>query len=67
VFNALPKKPNARTQIVAQTFENGTSLMHGIVHRINKQTVINDHSNAALYGNAIGSQCAKLMSSASTT
>lgn len=35
-------------------FSNGTSIMHTVVHHLNKQAVPNNHSQAAAYGNMAG-------------
>lgn len=51
--------PRFVNNVVAQTFWNGTDLMHGIVHRINRQSVPNNHTAAARYGNVLGDTIAK--------
>lgn len=51
--------PTSVNNVAAQTFWNGTDLMHGIVHRLNRQSVPNDHTAAAQYGNALGDEIAK--------
>lgn len=60
-FNVLPAKLSNATRLAAHTFENGTKIMHKVVHRYNPQTVVNDHSVAAAYGNAIGKACSKML------
>lgn len=59
IYGALPIVHTTGTQITRRIFENGTTLMHGIVHRVNRQAVINDHSIAAEYGNLIGKLCTR--------
>lgn len=46
-------------QVVARMFWNGTDLMHGVAHRLNRQSVPSDHTAAARYGNALGDAIAK--------
>lgn len=60
-FDALPTRPTRRTRAAARTFQNGTRIMHGLAHRVNPQTVVNDHSIAADYGNAIGAACSEFL------
>lgn len=48
-------------RIASRTFENGTNIMHSLVHSLNKQSVPNSHHAAAQYGNAIGAILAKSM------
>lgn len=62
VYSALPEHDNRRTRLAAKTFEKGTKIMHNVVHRYNPQAIINDHSIAAQYGNAIGQVCANALS-----
>ncbi len=38
----------------AKIFWHGTEMMHGIVHRLNRQSVDSDHRIAACYGNYFG-------------
>lgn len=38
----------------AKIFWHGTEMMHGIVHRLNRQNVDSDHRIAACYGNYFG-------------
>ena len=49
-----PREETATTRAATRVFENGTSIMHRIVHTFNKQSVRSDHSVAAAHGNAIG-------------
>lgn len=60
-YQTLPSKPSRRTALASRTFERGTELMHSIVHRRNPQAVVNDHSGAAEYGNAVGRFCSDLL------
>lgn len=53
-YQILPKHKTIGSRLASLVFHNGTSLMHGLVHAYNPQTVPNDHSIAADYGNAIG-------------
>lgn len=62
VYNALPTRPTIKTRVAAKIFQNGTKIMHNLVHKRNPQAVVNDHSNAANYGNAIGKVCAETLS-----
>ncbi len=61
-YDQLPQRPNTRTRSAKKIFERGTDIMHTVVHSVNPQTVINDHSIAASYGNAIGKVCSKALS-----
>lgn len=61
VYDQLPQSPNARTRSEKKIFERGTGIMHTLVHSVNPQTVVNDHSRAAAYGNAIGKVCAEAL------
>lgn len=51
--------PRFVNNVAAQTFWNGTDLMHGVVHRLNQQSVPSDRTAAARYGNALGDAIAK--------
>ena len=51
--------PRFVNNVAAQTFWNGTDLMHGVVHRLSPQSVPSDHTAAARYGNALGDAIAK--------
>lgn len=53
----------AVNHVASQTFLRGTDLMHGIVHRFNKQSVPNDHTAAANYGNELGDAIVRYCSS----
>jgi hypothetical protein len=54
VYEVLPQKQNIATKSTERLFKRGTSIMHGIVHKINKQAVPNSHLIASVYGNSIG-------------
>ena len=51
--------PSFRQQCGSPDVLDGTDLMHGVVHRLNQQSVPSDHTAAARYGNALGDAIAK--------
>lgn len=56
VYSLAPERESAATHATVNVFEQGTNLMHKIVHTFNKQGVESNHRAAANYGNTIG-QC----------
>ena len=53
-FSLAPRKETSVTRASVRTFEQGTHLMHKLVHTFNKQGVASNHDVAAEYGNAMG-------------
>ena len=57
-FNSLPERRDIFTRLASVAFHNGTDIMHTLVHKTaNSQSLKSNHSNAAQYGNGIGSAC----------
>lgn len=56
-FGALPEKIGKFEMLGGEVTANGTSLMHGLAHRLKKQNLPSDHTIAAGYGNMIGDIC----------
>lgn len=54
IISTHPQGSTLAGQLASQVFENGTTIMHSLVHFCNKQAVPNSHSVAADYGNVIG-------------
>ncbi len=53
-YTLVPKAETTATRATVRTFEQGTHLMHKLVHSFNKQGIVSNHDVAAEYGNAIG-------------
>ena len=54
VYGILPQNQTMVTKSAKKVFKRGTSIMHNIVHKVNKQAVPNSHLLASVYGNSIG-------------
>lgn len=53
-FTIGPARETCFTRTAVGIFENGTRIMHKVVHNLIRQVVVSDHTVAAAYGNAIG-------------
>ncbi|HMS22996.1 MAG TPA: hypothetical protein PKA38_04525 [Candidatus Levybacteria bacterium] len=67
IYEALPARSSWKTGLAKIMFQNGTKIMHGVAHKINPQSLPNDHSIASKYGNAMGKECANMLKMNSRT
>jgi hypothetical protein len=61
IYEALPARSNWKTGLAKIMFQNGTKIMHSVAHKVNPQSLPNDHSIASKYGNAIGKECVSML------
>lgn len=57
MYSLSPVKTPLFNRAAISAFHRGTSVMHTLIHAINKQGVQSDHTTASVYGNAIGQVC----------
>ena len=60
VFEGLPERRSAASELGRVAFEHGTFIMQTCVNNLNPRGIISDHTVAARYGNAVAKRCVRV-------